>query len=194
MLWNWDFQFVINWRQQQWFKARFFSRAKVLKINWISINIISFPFGYWQIACVRFSFNVYTWFRYTSGYNVSTTFLLTSMTSETLLRLICLFFHFISWFAKFAVKDNFTILLLSTQMFSILFFFMLFVLGIGSNIAMCTCIITILRDKFKSLKAWQAAVGLSTVGFLFGLIYVTPVSINDWKYTLLFDLNRVACK
>lgn len=52
---------------------------------------------------------------------------------------------------------------------------MLFVLGIGSNIAMCTCVITILRDRFKVLKAWQAAVGLSTFGFLFGLVYVTPV-------------------
>lgn len=60
------------------------------------------------------------------------------------------------------------------QLFSILFFFMLFVLGIGSNIAMQSCVITILRDRFKALKAWQAAVGLSTVGFLFGLIYVTP--------------------
>lgn len=62
------------------------------------------------------------------------------------------------------------------QLFSILFFFMLFVLGIGSNIAMCTCVITILRDRFKALKAWQAAIGLSTFGFLFGLVYVTPVS------------------
>lgn len=52
---------------------------------------------------------------------------------------------------------------------------MLFVLGIGSNIAMCTCIITILRDRFNALEAWQAAVGLSTVGFLVGLAYVTPV-------------------
>lgn len=60
-------------------------------------------------------------------------------------------------------------------MFSVLFFFMLFVLGIGSNIAMCTCVITILRDKFKWLKAWQASIGLSSVGFLFGLAYVTPV-------------------
>lgn len=62
------------------------------------------------------------------------------------------------------------------QLFSVLFFFMLFVLGIGSNIAMCTCVITILRDRFKALKAWQAAIGLSTFGFLFGLVYVTPVS------------------
>lgn len=78
-----------------------------------------------------------------------------------------------------------------SQMFSVLFFFMLFVLGIGSNIAMCTCIITILRDKFKLLKAWQAAVGLSIVGFLFGIAYVTPVwmTINKIKYrTFTYDL------
>lgn len=67
------------------------------------------------------------------------------------------------------------------QMFSILFFFMLFVLGIGSNIAMCSCIITILRDKFKWLKAWQAAIGLAVCGFMFGLIYVTPVCTHNLK-------------
>lgn len=82
------------------------------------------------------------------------------------------------------------------QMFSILFFFMLFVLGIGSNIAMCTCIITILRDRFKALKAWQAAIGLSTVGFLFGLAYVTPVRIYViiWSHYNLITGAFIECK
>lgn len=60
------------------------------------------------------------------------------------------------------------------QLFSVLFFFMLFVLGIGSNIAMASCIITVIRDQFPKLKAWMVAVFVSTIGFLIGLIYVTP--------------------
>lgn len=63
------------------------------------------------------------------------------------------------------------------QLFSILFFFMLFVLGIGSNIAMCSCIITVIRDQFPKLKPWQGSVGLAIVGFTAGLVYVTPVSL-----------------
>lgn len=62
------------------------------------------------------------------------------------------------------------------QVFSASFFFMLFVLGIGSNIAMCSCIITAIRDQFPSLKAAHAAIGVATVGFLIGLVYITPVS------------------
>lgn len=62
---------------------------------------------------------------------------------------------------------------------------MLFVLGIGSNIAMCTCIITIIRDKFKWMPAWLAAVGLATVGFLIGLIYVTPVNMFNATINIL---------
>ena len=53
---------------------------------------------------------------------------------------------------------------------------MLFVLGIGSNIAMATCVMTALRDQFPKLKHWQAASGISCAGLLVGLFYVTPVS------------------
>lgn len=60
------------------------------------------------------------------------------------------------------------------QLFSVLFFFMLFVLGIGSNIAMASCIITVIRDQFPKLKAWMVATGVCTVGFFIGLTYVTP--------------------
>lgn len=59
-----------------------------------------------------------------------------------------------------------------------LFFFMLFVLGIGSNIAMCSCIITAIRDQFPSVKASHAALGVAFVGFLIGLVYITPVNIS----------------
>lgn len=60
------------------------------------------------------------------------------------------------------------------QLFSVLFFLMLFVLGIGSNIGVANCIITAIRDQFPKLKAWQATVTVSVLGFLVGLVYVTP--------------------
>lgn len=61
------------------------------------------------------------------------------------------------------------------QGFSVLFFFMLFVLGVGSNVAMTSCVMTVIRDQFPRVKLWQAALGVSTVGFCIGLVYVTPV-------------------
>lgn len=61
------------------------------------------------------------------------------------------------------------------QVFSVLFFFMLFVLGIGSNIAMCSCIITAIQDQFPKWKPSFIVIGVATVGFLIGLFYITPV-------------------
>lgn len=60
------------------------------------------------------------------------------------------------------------------QAFSILFFAMLFVLGVGSNIAMTSCSITAIRDNFPEIKQWICALGLAIVSFLIGLLYVTP--------------------
>lgn len=73
------------------------------------------------------------------------------------------------------------------QVFSVLFFFMLFVLGIGSNIAMCSCIITAIRDQFPSVKASQAALGVASAGFLIGLVYITPVIMSIHRYDTQFD-------
>ncbi|XP_013108095.2 sodium-dependent nutrient amino acid transporter 1 isoform X2 [Stomoxys calcitrans] len=60
------------------------------------------------------------------------------------------------------------------QIFSVLFFLMLFVLGIGSNIAMTSCTVTAVRDYFPKVKQWQCALGIATVSFCIGLAYVTP--------------------
>lgn len=62
-----------------------------------------------------------------------------------------------------------------SQVFSILFFLMLYVLGIGSNVAMTSCIVTEIRDHFKKVKNWQAALGVAFFGTLFGSIYLTQV-------------------
>nr|AAO39513.1 RE33779p [Drosophila melanogaster] len=60
------------------------------------------------------------------------------------------------------------------QVFSLLFFAMLFMLGVGSNVGMVSCIMTVLKDQFVNVKLWIIVVSLSVIGFLVGLIYITP--------------------
>ncbi|XP_004520940.1 sodium-dependent nutrient amino acid transporter 1 isoform X1 [Ceratitis capitata] len=60
------------------------------------------------------------------------------------------------------------------QIFSVLFFLMLFILGIGSNIAMTSCTVTAIRDSFPNIKQWHCALGISIISFFIGLAYVTP--------------------
>ena len=63
------------------------------------------------------------------------------------------------------------------QVYAVLFFLMLFMLGIGSNIAMMSCIMTVIRDRFTKVKNWHAAFALAVLGVALGSIYVTPVSL-----------------
>ncbi|XP_055372891.1 sodium-dependent nutrient amino acid transporter 1 [Condylostylus longicornis] len=60
------------------------------------------------------------------------------------------------------------------QVFSVLFFVMLFVLGIGSNVGMASCIMTVIRDRFSNWSHWMVALGISIGGFAIGNIYLTP--------------------
>ncbi|XP_011189038.2 sodium-dependent nutrient amino acid transporter 1 [Zeugodacus cucurbitae] len=60
------------------------------------------------------------------------------------------------------------------QVFSVLFFLMLFVLGIGSNVGMASCVMTVLKDKFNNTKNWIIAVSIAIVCYAIGLIYITP--------------------
>ncbi|XP_069965295.1 sodium-dependent nutrient amino acid transporter 1 isoform X3 [Bactrocera oleae] len=60
------------------------------------------------------------------------------------------------------------------QIFSVLFFLMLFILGIGSNIAMTSCTVTAIRDSFPHVKQWHCALAISVISFFIGLAYVTP--------------------
>lgn len=61
------------------------------------------------------------------------------------------------------------------QFFSIMFFLMLFILGMGSLIAMTSCVITVIKDQFKSVKTWHAALAYSIFGVITGSLYTTPV-------------------
>ncbi|XP_046822009.1 sodium-dependent nutrient amino acid transporter 1-like isoform X3 [Vespa crabro] len=60
------------------------------------------------------------------------------------------------------------------QLFSVLFFVMMFILGIGSSVGMTSSLYVILNEQFPNLKTWQIVLPLCSLGFLIGLIYVTP--------------------
>jgi solute carrier family 6 amino acid transporter-like protein 5/7/9/14 len=59
------------------------------------------------------------------------------------------------------------------QLFAVLFFLMLFTLGIGSLTALTGACIALICDQFKHLKQWMVTVGVCLAGFLFGLMYCT---------------------
>ncbi|XP_037825305.1 sodium-dependent nutrient amino acid transporter 1 [Lucilia sericata] len=60
------------------------------------------------------------------------------------------------------------------QAFAVLFFLMLFVLGIGSTVGMGSCIIRVIRDQFVKCPNWPLALGLSVLGFAISIIYMCP--------------------
>ncbi|XP_055305392.1 sodium-dependent nutrient amino acid transporter 1 isoform X1 [Sitodiplosis mosellana] len=70
------------------------------------------------------------------------------------------------------------------QAFAVLFFFMLFVLGIGSVVALQNVVVTVLCDQFPSLKYGRVAAVTSVLGFFSGLVYLTPG--GQWM-TVLVD-------
>lgn len=61
------------------------------------------------------------------------------------------------------------------QLYSVLFFFMLYLLGLGSNIAMVSCVTTVIRDQFKQVKNWHAALGFCVFGIVAGSLFLTEV-------------------
>lgn len=60
------------------------------------------------------------------------------------------------------------------QVFGVLFFLMLLVLGIGSNIGMSSSVITVVKDYFHHIPHWLLASTTALLGFLSGLVYTTP--------------------
>lgn len=76
------------------------------------------------------------------------------------------------------------------QAFAVLFFFMLFTLGIGSVVALQNVVVTVLCDQFPSLKYGRVALITSILGFLSGLMYLTPVCIIVLLFFFKFDFLR----
>ncbi|KAL7646019.1 UNVERIFIED_CONTAM: hypothetical protein RMT77_002920 [Armadillidium vulgare] len=60
------------------------------------------------------------------------------------------------------------------QLFAVLFFLMLFTLGVGSASALTGCVITVITDKFQNVRRFLVTIIVCTAGFLFGLFYITP--------------------
>ncbi|XP_057381028.1 sodium-dependent nutrient amino acid transporter 1-like isoform X2 [Daphnia carinata] len=60
------------------------------------------------------------------------------------------------------------------QLFAVLFFLMLFTLGIGSAVSLTGCVITVICDAFPDWKRWMVTLIISGIGFLLGLVYITP--------------------
>ncbi|KAK2717348.1 hypothetical protein QYM36_006213, partial [Artemia franciscana] len=60
------------------------------------------------------------------------------------------------------------------QLFAVLFFLMLFTLGVGSASSSAGCVITVINDDFPHLKKWKITAVVSLLGFVCGLVYITP--------------------
>lgn len=58
---------------------------------------------------------------------------------------------------------------------------MLFVLGVGSLVALKACAFTVIMDAFPDLKIWHVSSATALGGFLIGLVYVTPVSTRRYN-------------
>ncbi|XP_076755461.1 sodium-dependent nutrient amino acid transporter 1 isoform X1 [Xylocopa sonorina] len=59
------------------------------------------------------------------------------------------------------------------QLFAVLFFLMLFILGIGTTVAFTAVINSVIKDKFPRFQDWQVSGAVSLAGFLVGIVYCT---------------------
>ena len=60
------------------------------------------------------------------------------------------------------------------QFFSFIFFFMLFLFCVGSNMGMASCIMTVIRDRYPEIKCWKIVIGIVFCGVAVGTVYTTP--------------------
>lgn len=77
------------------------------------------------------------------------------------------------------------------QLWSVLFFVMLFVLGIGSSVAMIETVITCVKDEFAKLQKNKTltSLGFCVVFFLFGLPLTTDVCTGVFSWVISFWIN-----
>lgn len=64
------------------------------------------------------------------------------------------------------------------NLFAVMFFLMFILLGLGTNMGVVTAIMTSIRDRYPQVQTWKAAVGIAVAGFSYGLVFITPVSID----------------
>lgn len=71
---------------------------------------------------------------------------------------------------------TFNVIINGLQLFAVLFFLMMAVLGVGSGVALLSTVNTVLLDAFPRVPTVYMSATTCTIGFLVGLIYVTPVT------------------
>ncbi|EAT45064.1 AAEL003624-PA [Aedes aegypti] len=77
------------------------------------------------------------------------------------------------------------------NLFAVLFFFMLFVLGIGSNTGIITSVVTAIRDEFPQLQNWKVVITISVIGFSTGFLFITPASSRLIDYVDYYGVTYV---
>ena len=61
------------------------------------------------------------------------------------------------------------------QLFAVLFFIMLFVLGVGSAVALCGAIFNVFCDHLPNVRQWLVVLCVTSFGYIVSLVYITPV-------------------
>jgi len=74
------------------------------------------------------------------------------------------------------------------QLFAVLFFIMLFVLGIGSAVALCGAVLNVCRDHLPKVRQWLLVLCVTCFGFVVSLVYVTPVR-STFRLSLSLSLS-----
>lgn len=69
------------------------------------------------------------------------------------------------------------------QLFAVLFFIMLFVLGTGSAVALSGAVLNVCRDHVPKVRQWMLVLCVTCFGFVVSLVYVTPG--GQWFVTLV---------
>uniref|UniRef100_A0A1I8PI57 Transporter n=1 Tax=Stomoxys calcitrans TaxID=35570 RepID=A0A1I8PI57_STOCA len=78
------------------------------------------------------------------------------------------------------------------QVFSVLFFLMLFILGVGTNAGVFSTVITVICDRFTTAKRWMVVLVTAVVCYCFGLMYVTPGGQFMLSYIDFYGVTFVA--
>ncbi|XP_073811812.1 uncharacterized protein [Musca autumnalis] len=78
------------------------------------------------------------------------------------------------------------------QIFSALFFLMMFILGVGSNVGVISSVVTVICDGFTSTKRWIVVIVMVVICYCFGLMYITPGGQFIMNYIDFYAVTLVA--
>ncbi|XP_073845258.1 sodium-dependent nutrient amino acid transporter 1-like [Musca autumnalis] len=78
------------------------------------------------------------------------------------------------------------------QIFSVLFFFMLFTLGVGTITGVFSTSINVICDRFISAKRWIVVIVMAIICYCFGLMYITPGGQFMLNYIDFYGVTFIA--